>query len=263
MNKLQITIVLGLLIVVGTAFSRTVTKEFDKTVDLAANGAVNVKNVNGKICVESWDKDKVHINAVIEVKSSSSQRAEEFIEQVEIKVEKNGDELYIQPEHPKARGEDFFKMLLGSRNPSVQVDFTIKVPRNAQVDLNSVNGSIEILALKGLAKLQTVNGKITAQEMHSAVDAGTTNGGIQIEINESNISDDMRLHTVNGSISITMPKTTAADLSMSTVNGSIHTDFPLQLEGMWSNKNVDGKINGGGKKISLGTVNGSISIYEK
>ncbi|HPG39722.1 MAG TPA: DUF4097 family beta strand repeat-containing protein [bacterium] len=263
MNKLQTTIVVGLLIFAGTAFSRTVTKEFEQTVDLAAEGTVNVKNVNGKIFVESWDNDEVHIYAVIEVKASSSSRAEEFIEQVEIKVEKSGDELYIQPEHPKARGEDFFKMLFGSHNPSVQVDFTVQVPRNVQVDLNSVNGTIETVNLAGLAKLQTVNGKISAKEMHSAVDAGTTNGGIEVEIDESNLSNDMRLHTVNGSISMTMPKSTAADLSMSTVNGSIHTDFPLQLEGMWSNKNVDGKINGGGNKISLGTVNGSISIYEK
>lgn len=260
-TKFQVLILVFLLIA-GSAFSSSVSKEFEKTVDFVTNGTVNVNNVNGKIFVESWDRNEVHIYAYIKVKSSSGRRAEEFMEKVEIKVDRDGDELYIQPEHPKNQGTEFFKLLFGARNPSVQVDFTIQVPGNSLVDINSVNGSVEAIGIGGKTKLKTVNGNVAAKQMHCPVDANTTNGGIHVEIEDGKLSDDIRLRTVNGSISMSLPKTTAANLALSTVNGSIHTDFPLTLEGDWSKKNVNGTINGGGCKISLGTVNGSISISE-
>ncbi|MGH9720087.1 MAG: hypothetical protein ACRD8O_07730, partial [Bryobacteraceae bacterium] len=69
------------------------------------------------------------------------------------------------------------------------------------------------------------------------------------------------LDSVNGSIEISMPIDTGAELEASTVHGGIHNDFGAprsrdQLVG----SSLNGRIGGGGARIRLKTVNGGIRI---
>ncbi len=256
---------ISLMIIVFSCvtFAGTITKKFEKTVDMPSDGMVKIKNVNGKIFVESWEKDKVDIFADIEVKASHSRDAERFMDKVSIKIDRNADEIYIRPDHPKVNGHGFFDSIFDHKQPTVRVDFSIKVPENAKVDLNSVNGSVEVVNIGGRAELSTVNGKVVAKQMHNTVEAKTTNGGINVEFDDARLTDNMFFHTVNGSIKLYVPQNISADVDISTVNGGVHTDFPLTVKGKWGPKSIKGTINGGGKCINLETVNGSVSLYER
>jgi hypothetical protein len=44
------------------------------------------------------------------------------------------------------------------------------------------------------------------------------------------------------------------------VNGSITTDFPLTVQGKWGPRKAHGTIGGGGRELSLETVNGSVEL---
>jgi DUF4097 and DUF4098 domain-containing protein YvlB len=68
------------------------------------------------------------------------------------------------------------------------------------------------------------------------------------------------MKTVNGSITLTLPASLSTNLSASTVNGDISTDFPLTVTGTVSRHRLQGTIGGGGRELSLTTVNGGITL---
>lgn len=253
-----------LILLFGSAhlFGGTITRDFKESYRFDGD-KVNVRTVNGNIFVNSWNKSRVEVSAEIEVRASSKSVARDFMDKVEIVVRERGDELVIKVEHPEQQGGGFIDWFFGAGKPSVSVDFWLNVPENKDVEGSSVNGNVEVIGIAGNVILSTTNGKIVAEDINGPVDASTTNGSISVEIRSDELGDDIKLHTVNGSIKLTLDDDIQADVDISTVNGSIHTDFPLEVEGKWGPKSVSGEVNGGGSLIDLETVNGSVSILER
>ena len=241
------------------AVGGSITREFNKTYDFDGD-EVSVRTVNGKIFIESWDRDEVDVNAEIKVRASSKSLARDYLDNIEIVVRERDDALIIKVERPHERGGGFMDWIFGSGKPNVTVNFWLKVPEETDIEATSVNGSVEAIAIVGRTSIHSTNGKIVAEEIEGPVQASTTNGSISVDINTEDIDDDIELHTVNGSIKLVVERDMEADVDITTVNGSISTDFPLEVRGKWGPKKVQGEINGGGPLIKLQTVNGSISI---
>jgi DUF4097 and DUF4098 domain-containing protein YvlB len=70
----------------------------------------------------------------------------------------------------------------------------------------------------------------------------------------------LAMATVNGSITLTLPPDLSTDVKASTVNGDISSDFPMTVSGRISRRKVQGTIGGGGRLLSLDSVNGSITL---
>ncbi len=257
-------LILFVILIISVSYSKeTYTREFKKTIDFKPNGHVEVKTTNGKIELTSWDKSSVEIFAEIKVKANSRREAERILDKVEILIDRSSDRLSIEPDYPKQhRGDGFWDWVFGSESKPV-VNFTIKVPKQSDLNLRSTNGHLSVDDIEGEAILKTTNGGIEAEYMNGSVAANTTNGSISIYLAEFSRDDHLDLNTTNGSIKLHLPSEVKAKVRASTVNGSIRTDFPLTIQGKISRKRLNGEINGGGGTIELSTVNGSISIYEK
>ncbi len=255
----------GLLLFVAlTAFvhAGTISREYKKQIDFQSGGDISIENTNGNIIVDTWPRNNVQVIAEIKVRSNSKRKAREYLERTEIIIRKRGNRMEIRVDKPDFRSGNFFDWIFSGGQPNASIDFWIKIPERSNLQARSVNGSVETSGIKGRAELETTNGKILANNMHGAVDAETTNGSIYVDITSSILADEMRLHTVNGSVKLELPSDIDADLHISTVNGSINTDFPVSVRGKWGPKSVDGKLNRGGMPIDISTVNGSVNILE-
>ncbi|MBN2007941.1 DUF4097 family beta strand repeat protein [candidate division KSB1 bacterium] len=239
----------------------TITDTYHKTVDFTNNGDVSVRSTNGKIEVTSWNRSDVEINAEIKVKAGSHRKAEKLLERVEMIVERSGDQLRIDADYPKKSNTGFLDWIFGD-NANVTINYTIKVPEETNLNLKSVNGRVMVEDVNGNAELSTVNGGIDAEALKGSVDAHTVNGAVKIKVKSLDRRDNIMLKTTNGSVKLGLPENVSADVEASTVNGSIRTDFPLTIQGKYARHHLDGEINGGGGKIKLSTVNGSINILE-
>lgn len=253
----------SLLFLFGSAcHSGTITQEFSKSYDFDGNNVVVINN-NGSIFVESWDNDRVRVDAEIQVRSGSKEAARNFMKKVKVVVQQQREQLLITVEQPASKGSGFMDWIFGTGRPSVSVDFEIKVPEKMNINATSVNGSLEIVGISGSAVLTTTNGKISAEEMIGPIKAEATNGSISVDLLSIKDDEKVVLHTVNGNIVVTLESDLSADIRVSTVNGSIRTDFPLEIQGEWGPKNLSGKMNGGGAQVKLETVNGSVAIEER
>ncbi|MBA3583409.1 MAG: hypothetical protein H0W36_02570 [Gemmatimonadetes bacterium] len=143
----------------------------------------------------------------------------------------------------------------------VSVDFTVRVPAGVTFVGRTVNGGVEAAALEGDVRAATVNGKISVTGT-GTVEASSVNGSIEASIGQSNWKGALSFETVNGSITVRLPKGVAAEVRAETVNGGLTSDFPLAMTAgeRWGPKRIDGTIGAGGGALELETVNGSIEI---
>ena len=197
-----------------------------RTFPLASGANLKVKNVNGFIRVEGWDREEVLFTG--EFKPSSKD------EQVKVVVEAAKGSLEIRGEYPKHTGWGSYQ--------GPQCQMTLKVPRRVASTLETVNGEVAISATQGKATVNTVNGGIRASGLEDYLKAETVNGSINLE----QVKGSLSLQTVNGAIKGSGLDGQGKGIKAETVNGSIH----LQLGGMKG-------------RLKANTVNGGISFNAK
>jgi hypothetical protein len=148
---------------------------------------------------------------------------------------------------------------LNNKDNDVTVDFTVKVPADVRFAAKTVNGSVTAQELGSDVEATTVNGGIKLSTEGRA-QAETVNGSVRARLGRADGSEPLAFRTVNGSLRVELPEGASADVDIATVNGSITTDFPLTIQGKWGPRKARGSIGGGGRALSLETVNGSIEL---
>ncbi len=231
--------------------------EWSGTVD--RGDAVTIKGVNGEIIARRAAGSRVSVLA-----SKSADRSDPS--SVTIEVIEDSEGVLICAVYPPREGRDRNRCGRGgdhemnvNRN-DVVVDFVVEVPDGVGLNAHTVNGEIEAMGLSARVRATTVNGDVEV-ETRDAASATTVNGSIVVAMG-STTGGPLDFTTVNGSITLTVPDGIGADISMATVNGSFETDFPLTVQGrmQWGPRELNGEIGGGGERLALKTVNGSITL---
>jgi hypothetical protein len=179
-------------------------EKFEKTVSLAKDGKVYLKNLSGDIDVKTWDRSEVKIDAVKISKHSSMDKAKEYAGLVTIEVIEEGSTLSIVTKYPKN----------GPKNMSVSVDFNLTIPSGATADINSVSGDLTLADIGGAAKAETVSWNVTLEKVDGTLKAKTTSGNVIVmgaakgaycksvsgSVRVDDVIGDAELHTVSGTI---------------------------------------------------------------
>ncbi|MGK2856628.1 MAG: DUF4097 family beta strand repeat-containing protein [Thermoanaerobaculia bacterium] len=255
--KTLVNIAAAALITGGSLFAAELTEKFDKT--FAAKATVGVENENGSVTVKSWDRPEIRVEAEKTV-DGSSEAAASAMKEIRIDIREEGGELRVRTVMPRRNGGGFLDWLAGN-NINANVRYTISVPRSTNLDLETVNGRIEVNGVDGVMDLETTNGKIAIAKSAGRVNAETTNGGIVAQL-DSVSPGGMKLETTNGSVQLELPVAFRANLNAATTNGSIKSDFPITIQGTMSKTRLNGALNGGGEELRVRTTNGSIKILK-
>lgn len=220
---------------------------------------ISIHNLNGAITVEAASGDQVEVRAEKRWRRGDPR-------DVRFETVRDGDNVVIcalwterstcdrDGAHMRGHSDG------GNDRNDVSVRFTVRLPAGVKVRAQTVNGAIDVSGARSEVVARTVNGRVDATTAAGPVDAETVNGGITVRMESLNAEGDMKFETVNGSVRIEAPANLAAELSMSTVNGSLTSDFPLTVQGRLSKHRIDATINGGGRRLTLRTVNGSVEL---
>jgi hypothetical protein len=99
--------------------------------------------------------------------------------------------------------------------------------------------------------------------MSGAIDASTTNGGVEVELAQV-AESGVKLGCTNGGIELTLPSDARATISARITNGGINTDgVKIEAVGESSRRRLEGTMNGGGPRIDLEGTNGGIRIASR
>ncbi len=218
---------------------REMTLAADRSV-IAVDG-----RANGGIKVEGWDRNEILLRAKVQGHADSESDARSLVEEVEISTGST-----ITADGPRT-----------GRHESWSVIYELMVPRESNLELETVNGGISIAEVSGEIEFRATNGGISLDGLGGDVRGRTTNGGLHIELTgDAWDGRGLDVQTTNGGISVRVPDDYSAILESGTVNGSFRIDFPITVQGRLDRRRITAELGDGGRTIRVVTTNGGVEI---
>jgi DUF4097 and DUF4098 domain-containing protein YvlB len=229
-----------------------VTEEFHQTYPLTANGRVELENINGSVHIAVWDQNQLKLDAV------KRARNQEQLKDAEIRVDSRADSISI---HTKYREREKEYRYFDGRNNPASVEYTLTVPRNARLDeIKLINGHLDVTGVTGEVRASCINGELTARALANQVKLATINGPLDAVFDRVP-SNTIELSSVNGPVQLTLPSDSKATIEATTVHGGIENDFGLHSnDHQFVGHNLRGELGGGGARIRVSNVNGTIDV---
>ncbi len=275
--RLKILLLGAALLGVATlpAQAATVHKVVSGVYPLAASGRLELSNGKGSITIETWDRAEVEVSADKIVKSANEDEANKALDRIKVMVDAKPGLVKVEAKFP--HGSNGLFNWLSGRNIENKVEFRVRIPREADLRIENVNGAIHLTGGQGDLRLETINGsvnvidasgtltlestngRIESHGTRGALEASTVNGRIEADIAE--VGGKTTLGSTNGGITLRLPASTRGNLDASTTNGRVRSD--LEVEGTTKRTRIQGTLNGGGPEIEVHTVNGGIEISEQ
>ena len=122
--------------------------------------------------------------------------------------------------------------------------------------VSTSGGNMAFERCSGMLNAKTSGGNITLDFMGGNLSARTSGGNIRAALHA--IDDAVDLSTSGGSITLSIPESSACDLSAKA--SSVQLDRSLRTDGVVKKDEVDVRINGGGPLVKARTSAGSINI---
>lgn len=218
---------------------------------LPARGTLRVNGAqNGAVSVRAHEGRDVVVQSRIQSWAGSDAEAAQLARGIRV-----GTDGTIQATGPEA-----------SRNRGWAVSYEILVPARTNLDVQTRNGPISVERITGEINLRAENGPIALRELAGDVNARAQNGPISVTLAGRRWSGEgLDAETVNGPISVRMPRGYAAHLESGTVHGPLNVPGNLRPErrNRWSpGGRISTDLNGGGPTIRVVTTNGPVSIGE-
>jgi DUF4097 and DUF4098 domain-containing protein YvlB len=254
--KLHLVATAALALVAATlarADSYSFKEPFSQTAPFNATGSLSLANVNGNVEIRTWDKNQIL------VEGEKSAKTDEELKQIELTIDLTDTHAGIKVHLPKRSGWWVFGDTIRA-----SVRFTITVPATASIEqLQTVNSALKIEGLRGSIDAKSVNGAMHAIGLGGDVRLTTVNGAIDADFAVIAPQQKLSFNTVNGSITVGLPKDAGATLHGSVVNGRVSCDFPITLGDGGHGRTLSGTVGDGRASLRAETVNGSIAIKQR
>lgn len=224
----------------------------DASLPLHEGETLRVHTTNGRITYETITGDQAHIEATVQARALTAGQSRRYVEQVAIDIARSADGVLAAARLPES-----LELVNG-----VSVDFHVRVPRTwrGHIELRTVNGAVTATDLHGGAEIVTRTGPITIRSHTGTLNVHTVNGAITV----SDADTVLTAHTENGSIDVKDVTLTGNGYAR-TSNGSIRLRGYLQpsaaLQVTTSNGNVSLGLLRPDVVLDLEAANGHVRLH--
>jgi hypothetical protein len=222
---------------------------------IPARGSLRIDGAqNGGVSVRSHEGRDVVVQARVQTSARSADAAREMARG--IRVNTDGTIRATGPAETRNRDQHW------------AVSYEILVPARTNLDVETHNGPVSVNRVTGEINVRAQNGPIALNELAGDVEARAQNGPITVTLAGRRWSGEgLDAETVNGPVTLRMPRGYAAHLESGTVHGPLAVPSsirPARREGRgWSpGGRINTDVNGGGPTIRVVTTNGPVSIRE-
>jgi len=218
---------------------------------IPARGSLSVNaGENGGVSVRAHQGRDIVVQARVQTHARTDAAARELAGRIRVNTDGT-----IRATGPDERGRQGWA-----------VSYEILVPARTNLEVQAHNGPIAVSSVSGDMELRTENGPISLSELAGDVEARTENGPVTVTLAGRRWSGEgLDVETVNGPVTVRMPRGYGAHLESSTVNGPIRAPGNLrpQRRERWSpGGRISADVNGGGPTIRAVTTNGPVNIQE-
>jgi hypothetical protein len=200
-----------------------------KTFKVTGQPEVVLDTFDGSIELHSWDRNE------IEVEIEKRAMEQELLDQIKVDAQQQGDKIIVTvtgPPRNARRG-----VTLGMHiSPTARLRVT--VPRSANINAVSGDGSIRAEAIEGRIHLRTTDGSVGASRIGGDIQIRSGDGSIRID----NATGTLDLETDDGSVAVEDSQPSV--LRLRTGDGSVRVgiDSDTVMTGNWDITTSDGSI---------------------
>lgn len=150
----------------------TASAEEQQTFEVSSPATLDLRNRFGSIEVRAVEglEGRLQVNMVKNGYGRSQQEAEAALDQLQVDVSQSGSVISLA-----VRGPDNLADLQGS-----SVDFTVEVPVETSVVIDSAAGSITLTGTQGKADLQTDFGEVRVTDFNGGLAVRTASGALTV-----------------------------------------------------------------------------------
>jgi len=142
------TLLLSLLLAASIEMNaQTLNKDFHKEVNTSGSSELYIENQFGNITITDWDQNKVVIDVNVEVKASDESKARKLLDKITVEFKEDGNKIHAITKI----GEDGKLNIKTNKgeNQSFKINYTVKCPKNLNINLENQFGDIIVASLTG------------------------------------------------------------------------------------------------------------------
>jgi Putative adhesin len=217
-------------------------EEWSKTYTISGRAQVRIDTNDGSVRIATGDSKQVEFRVIYE--------GYELNKNLHVDSRQDGDSVQL---NARVIGHWGFSWGHGRRGPRIEVS----MPKNADLQIDTGDGSVETQPLKGRVKIHTGDGSVRVQAVDGDVDVDTGDGSITVE----GAKGDVRLHTGDGQIDARN-----LDGRVDANSGDGHIKIDGRLDGLnvkTGDGSIDARIAPGSKLTggwSIHTGDGSVDM---
>jgi hypothetical protein len=242
----------------------------------AGHRSLEIDNIWGSIEVTGGPGDQVQLTVNKTLRAESKEQLEKARKDVTLDITQQGDLLKLYVNGPFRCQCNDCRGSRGDEGYNVKMDFQVRVPRDIDLKVKTVNeGRVIIREVNGNFLVRNVNGDIEMDRVAGSGTAHTVNGPVKVSF-QQNPRESSDFRTVNGNIELSFARNLAADFRFKTFNGGIYSDFPvtgLPVHGIQeehhgakvifrADRFSGARVSSGGPEIKVENLNGDIRILE-
>jgi len=240
--------------------------DLKETFDVKSGGTLYIDSDFGSIEVTAKAQNKVQVEVFRTVDASSKKAAERILQNLEITMDKKGNDVYVTAEYDRGT----FKW----NNNRIKMRFVVSVPNVYNVDLKTAGGTIAVSDLEGRVDSKTSGGSLKFGRIKGPVNGHTSGGSIKLEgcVGDANVKSsggsikigevdgNVEARTSGGSVNIEKAKGTVI---ATTSGGSINVEEVMgTIEAKTSGGSVNARISAQPKSdCRLSTSGGSVNVH--
>ena len=230
--------------------TETHDQTIEKTFTVDGMPRVRVQNVSGEIAIRVGESGQVRVVAHKRVKGGSADRAKRLLENVEVRIEQKGNDIFVEP-HLYEQERTWLDLFRGKR---FRVDFEITVPRETAINAQTVSGDLDLNGTRGPARMDSVSGDVNIADVQGPMRLKSVSGDVQCTdyvgaVEGSSVSGDVEVGLLSSS----------CVCDYHTASGDLECDEPARIirEGRKDRTII---IGDGRSHLSVKTVSGDLTI---
>jgi hypothetical protein len=233
---------------------KTVKKEFSVNRD----AVLKVSNSYGNVDVVTWNENRTVIEVRIKTNSDSEEKAQKKLD--EITIEFSGTASLVTAKTLFGNKKDSWSFWGdGHKNVSMEINYTIKLPRTNSVDLNNDYGAISLDKLEGTANINCDYGQLLIGELMA------DNNVLRFDYTSKSTIAYMKSGKINADYSsFTLEKGGNIDLSADYTQSEFKDIQDITFNCDYGKVEIEKarNISGRGDYLTqrIGSVNGSLSL---
>lgn len=220
-------------------------EEIERSVRLAPGATIRAVGIGGPVTIETMDGDTAEIRIV------RSARTQRELDCYRTAVDSTSARLTI--EHVQFTDRPGCDSIRSSQ------DVRLRVPRNVNVYLSTIAGRVEVGAVDGMIRLDSIAGPVVLTGVESAqVDALA--GGLSITGARPG-ARGIHVSSVVGPVDLSFARNADADVRISSVVGKVQrTSSGAELSGDHGDYRL--RIGAGGPAVSISSIMGPVRLSE-